>query len=146
MTGPAPRPERPSDARRRGLDASVTEGADIDLTYEQAQERLATARARPERPADPDQLLKAHAMMLRTIARPETKVGEALLAGANALEEVTRLRDLLARLEWAGDPNQGRDHCPVCPACGGYRPETEDEPGVGHKPGCQWVKLLRKAP
>ena len=59
-----------------------------------------------------------------------------------AVAEVDRLRGLLRELEWAGDPNQGRDYCPVCPTCRGYRPETDDEP-VGHVPGCRLAAELR---
>ena len=56
--------------------------------------------------------------------------------------DAQRLRALLRELEWAGDPNQGRDYCPVCPTCRGYRPETDDEP-VGHVPGCRLAAELR---
>jgi len=56
--------------------------------------------------------------------------------------DAERLRGLLRELEWAGDPNQGRDYCPVCPTCRGYRPETDDEP-VGHVPGCRLAAELR---
>jgi hypothetical protein len=64
--------------------------------------------------------------------------------------EVTRLRDLLGRLEWvtAGDSIVG-----YCPACGKPQTgttllevvdgQTVTRPAPGHAPGCEWVAVMR---
>jgi hypothetical protein len=48
--------------------------------------------------------------------------------------EVDRLRDLLGRLEWAGEGDFGA-HCPVCEA---FKDEVDGVGGSGHAPGC-WL-------
>lgn len=57
----------------------------------------------------------------------------AVLAGAEALEQAGRLRDLLHRIEWAA----GDDFGAACPECQGYRDSAD-----GHLPDCELAALI----
>lgn len=52
----------------------------------------------------------------------------------NPVQEVDRLRGLLARLEWTRGPR------PRCPACDGWHPNVPG--GRGHHPACWLAKEL----
>lgn len=84
--------------------------------------------------------VRSHVTMLRTIARPETAVGDAILAGADALEQLDQLRKRLPELEWMTTPT-GERGCPV-PECGvifmGLHPPR-------HAPDC-WLALAAGLP